>query len=108
MTISLLRKSEICQSVPMRWATQYSSYPEQDWKSRVTRELAALCFDERTPARINAIIGNDSWTTNKCDECEKDYDVLVRIGDEPDYDARRLDICHDCLSKAADMAKPNP
>ena len=104
MAMSLVIRSEMCQCVPDRWAQQYRRLPSTDWKYHVTQKLADLPMNERTPEKISAIIGNDSWTSNECDECDKDCEVLVRLGEEPDYDARWCDVCFDCLSKACDMA----
>jgi hypothetical protein len=44
-----------------------------------------------------------------CDACGKDVDAIMRIGDEPDYEARYIDLCVDCLSHAAAIkVEPKP
>lgn len=48
---------------------------------------------------VNDLIGNPGWTLNKCDECQRDSDVVVFLGD---YDsASRL--CPICLQGALDL-----
>lgn len=110
MGMKLILKSDIVAGVPKRWADQYEGY-ENRWegsrdKQKVTEALAALP-PGFTAEQVNRIIGNDSWTENKCDECDADAPVLVRIGDDPDYDARWLDLCPDCIAHAASLASHN-
>jgi hypothetical protein len=102
MTMTVIRRSDICRSVPERWAEQYRKYPQHSGKSAI---LAALAPEELTKGRIDAIIGNSSWTRNQCDECGKDHEVTVRLGEQPDCDARWLDLCVACLYEAARLAE---
>jgi len=51
------------------------------------------------------IIGNCGWTKNACDVCDRQFSALIRIGDEPDYDARWQDLCVDCLTSALETLK---
>ena len=94
-------RKERCQAALERWAKQYKRCPARAFQ---TATLLALPPEQRTPAVINAIIGNDSWTRHECDECGKDKEVLVLIGSEPDWDAQWQELCHECLLKAADLA----
>lgn len=99
MTILRIMKSDIVREVPNRWASQYSG--PNEWPDTVekTRKLKALPAGF-SASDVNKIIGNESWTRNQCTECKEDCDVLVRIGETPDYDAQWVDVCHDCLRKA--------
>lgn len=69
--------------------------------------VAALPRPLQRDAVREAMDGWPDWTDNRCDECHADRDVLIRIGDEPDYDARWVDLCADCLRKASKLAKSN-
>ena len=102
MGIILILKSDIVAGVPKRWAKQYERHSHYD-KAAKTAALLALP-PGFTAEQVNQIIGNNSWTENKCDECETDAPVLVRIGDAPDYDARWMDLCPDCIRRAAETA----
>lgn len=105
MTISLIKKSDRVAGVPDRWAKQYRGWTpgagrgpdKQDIKDR----LQALKGTDFTAAQVNAIIGNESWTELLCTECRRDSEVLVRIGDEPDYEAQYVDLCRHCIAAAA-------
>lgn len=96
MAIRLIRKSDVVAGAPTRWAEQYRGYGD---KSGKTAALLAL-QPGFTAEQVNDIIGNDTWTECRCDECREDAPVLVQVGDEPDYEARWVDLCPDCISKA--------
>ena len=100
MSISIITLSDVCSGVPFRWRAQYSDRPRNAAKLAKADQLDALDPRDLTPDHISAIIGNDSWTVLRCDECGKDCDALARIGDEPDYDVRWLDLCSECLKSA--------
>lgn len=99
MSISIIRRADICANVPKRFAEQYGDGRYGNHAAKIG-PLNALKPEELTPERINAIIGNDSWTNNTCDVCGHNFDVLVRIGQEPDYDTRWSDVCRGCLEVA--------
>lgn len=50
-----------------------------------------------------AAILNESWVSLICDECNKECNVLLHIGQPEDYDNRWWDMCHDCLSSGMKM-----
>lgn len=100
MTMKVLLRSEICQRAPERWAQQYRNTSDEH-KARITERLLALSPQDRTPEKIDEIIGNTSWTRNVCDECGENHDLLIMIGEEPDYDARWVELCAGCLLAAA-------
>ena len=56
-----------------------------------------------TEDAIGEVMGNRSWTKNKCDECGQDYDVTVQLGEEPDYESATAQICLGCLNKAVEL-----
>ena len=56
---------------------------------------------------LQAATDRDGHTENLCNECEADCEVLMRFGDEPDYEARWQDLCAGCLRKALDELPQN-
>jgi hypothetical protein len=109
---------EVIKGVPARFSEQYGrqmdeiaahASPPSTYRDLISR-LNALDTETATPEDIAAIIGNPSWAQLECDECGRDREHLVRVGDEPDYDARWQDLCADCLLAAFEMAatKPSP
>jgi hypothetical protein len=71
------------------------------WAEDVHQELCDK--KPQTCEAIAAILGDNSWTQNQCDECGKDCDVTVRLGEEPDYDSTTFYACPDCLRAALDL-----
>lgn len=53
--------------------------------------------------RQSEIIKNVPWWKNKCDECQKDYNITIQVGEEPFYDSATVRLCIDCLSKAFNL-----
>jgi hypothetical protein len=107
MSITLVRKADIVARIPDRWAEQYRHPNDGADKKAITAKLQALKGTEFTAEQCAAIIGNNSWDRNECYECGKDHPVLVRIGDVPDYEARWVDLCPECVTKASDLIR-NP
>lgn len=98
--INIITREQKIENVPKSWAEQYVGYVGCD-KSKKREKLFELeAAGQLSQESINETIGNTSWTELRCDNCKKDKDALVRIGDEPDYDSRWQDLCLDCLGKA--------
>jgi hypothetical protein len=72
------------------------------WSQERFDAINALNPETATPADIERTM-NSSWSENRCDECQKDFDTLVQIGQEPDYDARWLCLCGGCLHRSMEM-----
>ena len=83
------------------------SYGEGSWgaDSRgrlIGSELAALDAETVTTEEVNQIIGNASWTHLCCDECGSTVeDVIIEVGQEPDYESATARLCTSCVIKAA-------
>lgn len=93
----IILRQHAVDRVPERWARQYSRPNEDASKRAITAALANLTApidrDE-----VDRIIGNKSWTECRCDLCGENREALIRVGDEPDYETRWLDICPLCIS----------
>ena len=90
----------LAQDAPQRWAAQYPGRDRGSEHHRIGKKLAALPKADRTPARIAAIIGNDSWAVVECDQCGKRVSVAVTVGQPPDYETSTATICEPCLRRA--------
>lgn len=81
------------------------SYTADNRNRMVGKELRALDPETATAEQVDEIIGNRSWTRLKCNECDKEVEGLVCIGEEPDYDSQTAFVCFACLREAFDMVK---
>ena len=66
-------------------------------------ELEALDKDKATAQDVAAIIGNESWTSLKCDECGNETETVVQVGQEPEYDSHTACLCVPCVKTAAGL-----
>lgn len=93
-----------------KWRHQYYDYYRNgEWldseKSRIYDELLAL--NDPTKEQVDKIVGNESWTSCECYECEEDIGMRVQVGSKPDYDSSTIWICPNCLQKALDLCRIN-
>lgn len=95
----------LAQEAPKKWAAQYSHSSTRPGQKKITEQLAALELPI-DPDQVDAIIGNTSWTeVGRCSECEKRVDVVVEIGEEPDYESMTAWVCLPCLRAAVALAE---
>jgi hypothetical protein len=96
---TIIKKADQLQDIPDKWTAQYAR-STTPWHREVSQNLQALKPEERTQERMDQIIGNGSWTALRCQVCGKDVDVLMQLGEEPDYDSTGINICKQDLQKA--------
>jgi hypothetical protein len=103
--MELITKKTILANLVERYKNQYPKNV-QFFDGTFSADLLKKLEDEKelTEQKANAIL-NDSWTRNKCHECQQDVDAVVQIGDEPDYESHTANICLPCLLKAVDLIK---
>lgn len=84
------------------WERQYKGHKHKGYgfdKSAILKKLKSL-GEHPNPDSVDEAIGNTSWTSLGCDECGKDVDMIVELGQEPDYESATADICRDCLENS--------
>ena len=84
-----------------RWARQYLGTTHVP-SIKIADELKTLGRNPE-PAEVNEIIGNDCWTTSRCDECGSTVYDVVQLGQELDYESSTAWICRECLIKALEL-----
>ena len=98
-----ITRQKISDDVVKRWAVQYpldGHYGNDAEKQDILKKLRALPKGTH-PDEIDAAIGNGSWTDLTCDDCgASTLDVVIQIGQEPDYESSTALVCRDCLEKA--------
>lgn len=97
---------EQVQRVADRWKQQYCH--GGDWGSllrgsshAIYTKLAALP-STATAADVAAIIGNDGWIGEDCDECGE-HTAIVLLGDEPDHESHTVYLCADCVRRVQQL-----
>lgn len=69
-------------------------------RRKITEQLSQLDLNTASAEDVNEIIGNDSWTSTYCDECQKPCGAAVMLGEHIDYESPVVLICLECLKKA--------
>lgn len=92
--ISVGTSRKLCRHVAERWLAQYGEATPKRLAG-VQEKLDAL-GKTGTKAEIDSIIGNESWTTEMCDVCERSVEKWAILGDYDDT----LNVCEDCLDDA--------
>ena len=109
MEIITLR--DVIRATPERFIKQYAYLGDGvcQWSGRsysaVVEELRGLDLETATAADLNRIIGNYSWARLDCEQCDREVERLLRIGEAPDYEARWQDICLPCLEAATKILR---
>jgi len=109
--MKIITPQTLAQDTPRRWREQYGDpfWEKDKEKKNITRQLDAIekLGHPIQPETIEAIIGNGSWTrVSKCDECGVESpDLVVEIGEAPDYESHTAYICLPCLLKAVNLAR---
>lgn len=69
-------------------------------KIQIYYELRDLLPDVASVDDVTAIIGNGSWTRLTCSECRRDVEIVIEVGEEPDYESCTAWLCINCVRKA--------
>lgn len=106
--MKLITAEILAREAPKKWAQAYRDSGYGPDKKEITKKLNALTPEQLTPETVNAIIGNDSWTSvNSCDECGNEKPgAVVEVGQEPDYESNTAYLCAECVQRAAKIFLP--
>ncbi len=106
MDIKRIYRRDIIRGVYERFKDQYGHYkPSQlvGWKEteepiglKIDR-LSKLDLETASVEDVDKAMNLTGWASLKCDFCDADVESLIRLGDEPNYEARWVDICDECI-----------
>lgn len=106
--MKLITERTLIREMAERWATQYPRGKSEPGSSsqRIYKKLLALDKEKATAKDVADIVGNDSWTrVCDCSECGTTPQVIVQVGEEPDYESRTAYLCPSCLQKAVKLVQ---
>lgn len=102
--MELKSKQLLANDAARRWRQTY--YRNGEWsciaKGDTKQIYDALVALGETPAPedVNRVIGTESWTSFRCDECQTYIERGVEVGEKPDYESNTAILCIPCLTKA--------
>jgi hypothetical protein len=101
--MELITKEILIKSVAGRWKANYFNPRTNYWSTIISGDTEIVykkLLKATSEKEVNDIIGNKYWTELHCDDCKKEVDAVVQLGDEPDYESATANICFECLEKA--------
>ena len=119
--MNLITQRDLIRAVAKRWRETYEPFTDDQplfsWrtgqtspplnKQQIAEKLDALDPETATAEEVNAAIGNESWVRLSCDECGKETEALVTVGQAPDYESHTASICHTCVQKLVQLPWPD-
>lgn len=105
--MKVLTLRDVIKDVPLRWEYQYAGaldgYNSGSTKTRrqILEELQSLDLSACSCEDIKRVIGNDSWTNLRCDECEGIVETVVVCGHF--HRGNAFYLCEACLNKALSL-----
>ena len=109
MNDRVITRRKLIEAVAQRWQSHYLR--DGQWSKFAGNSESIyyllLKLDLKTcPASdVDAIIGNDSWTTMTCDQCRKPVDAVVEVGAPPDYESSTAKLCFTCIKSSMERLK---
>jgi len=104
--MKLITQRDMILGVAKRWFAQYghalheSGFRDTHTFGNTLERLRLLDLETASAKDVADIIGNASWTDLTCDECQSHVDLVVQVGQEPDYESATASLCKECLAKA--------
>jgi len=103
--MEIITRQSLANIAAYRWELQYCHGGL--WRDTLSgnseivyRKLLAL-GNSPAPDDIDKIIGNTGWThPERCSECNVRGDIVIRVGQEPDFESNTAYLCVDCTRKA--------
>ncbi len=102
--MDIIKKSDLILNVAERWN---SDYKNSNYYDKIAIGNRLRTEKPQTEAEVKNIIGNGTWTQNTCDECGKDFEVIINLGNSSDRDIPSFNICKKCLKEALTLIKNN-
>lgn len=100
----LIKRDDLAKGVKARWYETYWCKRTNTWKyddgKRVIYENLKALGSNPSADFVDEVIGNTSWTACRCDECEGQFDAVIEVGQEPDYESSTAKLCEGCVQYA--------
>jgi len=93
-------RQELIEHVAERWERQYPS--ARGFLGKDKEDIYAKLFNlpRLEKSAIDEAIGNDLWTKNECEVCERDVDAVIIF---EVFIEQGTVVCGDCLKSAIGM-----
>lgn len=101
--MQIITERDRIRTVAERWARQYgigTRWECDPVMQGILQSLEMLSGDTCSAEIVNKIIGNNTWTRMRCDECKEDTTWIIQLGEMSGYESNTANICRACFDKA--------
>jgi hypothetical protein len=105
-----ITRLERAATAAIRYVAHNNSWGIQDKspdnKYRMVWEKLKALGDRPSPEAVNAVVGNDSWTTVFCEPHLESVDEAIKLSSLDPFtgkEYKKFIICKDCLQKALSL-----
>lgn len=100
--MKLLTERDLIRSVAKRWRQQYdklyNGMPMCPFKLGMLQDIESLNVETCSAGDVKAVIGNDSWTELRCEECGNRVKSVVIAGGS--LGSKSIYLCCECVTAA--------
>lgn len=97
--MKLITQRDLIKGVYERWLHQYPE-PQPEDKKQIATILSKLDLSVASAKEIDEIIGNNTWTTELCQECDNRKENYLVLGEDMEFV-----LCLDCARDIAWVLK---
>ena len=101
--MKIITERDRIRNVAERWAKQYgvgTRWECDPVKQGILQSLEMLNGNTCSAKIVDEIIGNNTWTRMRCDQCKKNTTWIIQLGEKPGYESQTANICRACFDKA--------
>lgn len=110
--MEIITRHYLIANVSERFKSQYRN---KDWDTVVSWSSSALTYRQTYDKLVSAkseqdvkdAIGVTGWVKNTCYECGEDKDVVVMLGELPDYESNTTQVCLSCIKRLVTYLESN-
>lgn len=103
--MEVITKEFLIRNVARHWEQQYPIEKYKDTSKYKTLLMLKELPESYQESDVTGVIGNASWTGNRCHQCRKDVDLVVIVGETEDIESSTARLCLPCLREAVNMAE---
>ena len=108
----IITRRDLIKNIAKQWKQAFYHNDGDKWRYASTVQ-AELVYDKLqeldlkacSREEVDGVTGKEYWTEIICDECKKDVDVVIQVGENEDHDSRTANVCPECFGRAMSMMR---
>ena len=103
--MKVITKRTLIREIAKKWNAQFFYGPLEG--DTTGDKLSALDVETASVEDIVQIIGTTVWTDLSCSECGKSVDLVIQVGEEPDWETQTAYLCEACVKNTFNLLNEN-